>query len=129
MRSNAARPPRDKPDYHVHNHPQTETGGGAQNAGKMSLHGNTFPAAPRPAFGSLARMTKKPRKRKQSSKPARAMRKKLEDRPKIQFLGAILPSAKKISINGLPKATWKSADLDLEPIGTSSRYPHAAANA
>ena len=32
----------------------------------------------------------------------------------VQFLGNILPTAKQISINGLPKANWKAPDLDLD---------------
>jgi hypothetical protein len=35
-------PPRDKPDYHVHIHPQAETGGGRQNEGKVSPESNTW---------------------------------------------------------------------------------------
>jgi hypothetical protein len=41
MRSNAARPPRDKPDYHVHIRPQTETSAGPQNCREVSPRGNT----------------------------------------------------------------------------------------
>jgi hypothetical protein len=41
MRSNAARPPRDKPDYHVHIRPQTETSAGPHNCREVSPRGNT----------------------------------------------------------------------------------------
>jgi hypothetical protein len=47
MRSHAARPPRDKPDYHVHNDRQTETSAGTRNARGVSPGGNIFAAAPR----------------------------------------------------------------------------------
>jgi hypothetical protein len=33
--------PRDKPDYHVHLSPQTETGAGRENGRKVSPDGNT----------------------------------------------------------------------------------------
>jgi hypothetical protein len=33
---------------------------------------------------------------------------------KVQFLGNILPAAKLISISGLPKSNWKSAELGLD---------------
>jgi hypothetical protein len=43
---------RDKPDYHVHNDPQTETSAGTRNARGVSLGGNIFAAAPRRHCGA-----------------------------------------------------------------------------